>query len=106
MIELALGISMHLGLEGDYNELHPHVRWNNWNDYIAGAYYNSESAVSVYFGHRWEQNKLGLEVAIVSGYSYDDVIPYARVTYDNWYIAPALEGDTQGVVFGYEFKLD
>ena len=62
MIELALGISIHLGLEGDYNELHPHVRWNNWNDYIAGAYYNSESAVSVYFGHRWERNKLGLKL--------------------------------------------
>jgi hypothetical protein len=106
MIELALGISMHLGLEGDYNELHPHVRWNNWNDYIAGAYYNSESAVSVYFGHRWERNRLGLEAAIVSGYSYADVIPYARITYDNWYIAPALEDSTQGIVFGYEFKLD
>ena len=106
MIELALGISMHLGLEGDYNELHPHVRWNNWNDYIAGAYYNSESAVSVYFGHRWERNRLGLEAAIVSGYSYADIIPYARITYDNWYIAPALEDDASGIVFGYEFKLD
>jgi len=40
---------MHLGLQGDYQNVHPHVRCevehSIWNSTIAGAYYNSESKV-------------------------------------------------------------
>ena len=104
MIELALAVSLHLGLEGNYNEIHPHIRYNEQN-YIAGAYYNSESNISFYAGKRWEYNDFGLEAGAVTGYSAGDVIPYGRATYKNFFVAPAVEGDnTIGTVIGYEFK--
>jgi len=104
LIELALAFSLHLGLQGDYNSIHPHIRYNEQN-YIAGAYYNSESRVSFYAGHRWEYNDFGLEAGAVTGYSGGDLLPYGRATYKNFYVAPALEGDdTVGAVIGYEFK--
>ena len=37
MIELALGLSLHLGLADSYNEVHPHIRYIE-NGYMAGAY--------------------------------------------------------------------
>ena len=104
MIELALAFSLHLGLEGDYNEIHPHIRYNEQN-YIAGAYYNSTDKVSFYVGKRWEYNNFGLETGAVTGYPQADVIPYVRGTYDNFFVAPAVEGDdTVGAVIGYELK--
>ena len=104
MIELALAFSLHLGLEGDYNEIHPHIRYNEQN-YIAGAYYNSESNISFYAGKRWEHNRFGFEAGAVTGYSGGDVLPYGRVTYNNLFISPAIEKpDNVGLVVGYEFK--
>ena len=104
MIELALGISLHLALEQEYNALHPHIRYID-NGYMAGAYYNSLEKVSTYAGYRWELNDFGVEAAIVTGYSQADVIPFVRGTYKDFYIAPAIEGDdTVGAVIGYEVK--
>jgi len=40
-LTLALGVSAHLGLDNQYNAIHPHVRYRN-EQFIAGAYYNSE----------------------------------------------------------------
>ena len=50
-LSLLLAVSTHLGLEGDYNNIHPHARCtiDNW---IAGAYHNSEENVSYYVGKR------------------------------------------------------
>ena len=104
MIEFALALSLHLGLEGDYNEIHPHIRYNEQN-YIAGAYYNSESNISTYVGKRWEYNDFGVELGAVTGYINQPLLPYARVTYNNFFIAPAHEVDKNtGAVIGYEFK--
>ena len=104
MIEFALALSLHIGLEGDYNEIHPHIRYNNEN-YIAGVYYNSESNISTYAGKRWEYNDFGVELGAVTGYIDQPLLPYARVTYNNFFIAPAHEVDkTTGAVIGYEFK--
>ena len=104
MIELALALSLHMGLEGDYNEIHPHVRYNDQN-YIAGVYYNSESRVSFYAGKRWEYNDFGLEAGAVTGYPQSSIMPYVRGTYKDFFVAPALESDnTVGAVIGYEFK--
>ena len=105
MIEFALALSLHIGLEGDYNEIHPHIRYNEQN-YIAGAYYNSVNRVSFYAGKRWEYNDFGLEAGAVTGYdNIAPVIPYVRATYDNFFIGPAAEEpDTVGIVVGYEFK--
>ena len=103
MIELALALSLHIGLEGDYNEIHPHIRYNEQN-YIAGAYYNSTDKVSFYVGKRWEYNDFGIEAGAVTGYSDAEITPYIRGTYKNLFIAPAQERGTVGVVIGYEFK--
>ena len=104
MIEFALALSLHIGLEGDYNEIHPHIRYNNEN-YIAGVYYNSESNISTYAGKRWEYNDFGVELGAVTGYINQPLLPYARVTYNNFFIAPAHEvGKNTGTVIGYEFK--
>jgi len=104
MIELGLALSLHLGFNNDYNAIHPHVRYTE-NSAIAGAYYNSENAVSFYGGKRWEFGEIGLEAGAVTGYTTAPVLPYLRATYDDFFIAPAIEGeDNVGVVFGYEFK--
>ena len=47
----ALAVSTHLGLAGDYNEVHPHVRFIE-DGAIAGAYYNSVERISFYTGYR------------------------------------------------------
>ena len=104
MIELALGLSLHLGLNDNYNEIHPHIRYSE-QGYIAGLYYNSESNVSAYGGYRLEYGDFGLEAGAVTGYSKADVMPFGRATYKDFFVAPALEGDdTVGAVFGYEIK--
>lgn len=94
---------MHLGFKNDYNALHPHLRVQEQN-YIAGAYYNSERNVSPYVGYRFEHIDVGLELGAVSGYSHADVLPYVRATYKDFFVSPIPVGPDTGVVLGYEFK--
>ena len=103
MIELALGISLHLGLTQSYNEIHPHIRYIE-QGYMAGAYYNSVENISTYAGYRWEIGDFGLEAAVVTGYPEGDIVPFGRATYKDFFIAPAHENGTVGAVLGYEFK--
>ena len=101
---LALGISLHLGFENSYNPVHPHLRYQN-ESFIAGVFLNSEENTSFYLGQRIEHNNLGFEFGAVTGYSTGNVLPYARATYKDFFVAPALEnGDNLGIVIGYEFK--
>ena len=107
-LEILVAITLHLGLEGDYNNIHPHGRCNidNW---IAGAYYNSEENVSVYAGkiipnvdYNWD-----LEIGLVTGYSGMDVAPMIRYINDGWFVSPTYEssfGGNIGLAIGYEFK--
>ena len=103
MIELALGISMHLALEQDYNALHPHIRYID-NGIMTGAYYNSVEKVSTYVGYRWEISDFGFEAAAVTGYPEADFVPFVRGTYKDFFIAPAMEEGKVGAVIGYEIK--
>ena len=110
-----LALSLHLGLEGDYNSIHPHVRLTQDN-YIAGAYYNSIDNLSVYAGKRWEYGDFGLEATVVTGYDeFGIIIPMARATYDlsdnhTIFVAPAGETynnvSSLGIVVGLEFTLN
>ena len=109
----ALALSTHLGMQGDYNEVHPHVRLED-NGYIAGAYYNSMERMSLYAGHRFESGNAGLELALVTGYNeFGAIAPYVRGTYNigkmRMFIAPAGEkwyGETNiGAVIGIVFKI-
>ena len=114
-IVLALGLSMHSGLEGDYNSVHPHVRFVE-DGTIAGAYYNSVDRLSLYTGQRMEFGSFGAEFALVTGYpAFGPVAPFVRATYDlgdnvRAFASPAVEnysddGIEKGFVFGIELML-
>ena len=108
----AIAISSHIGLTGEYNTVHPHIRLYE-DGGIAGAYYNSMDRMSLYAGHRLESGNAGLELALVTGYDeVAPIVPYIRGTYDlgntRAYAAPTTEvwnGETNlGVVFGIEYQ--
>lgn len=111
-ILLAVALSTHLGFEGEYSSIHPHIGLQ-YENFIAGTFLNSEDNISVYGGLRSEFGKLGLEYGVVSGYdALGDVVPMVRGTYDlgdnvRAYAAPGAEvinNETNyGVVFGLEF---
>tara|TARA_B100000424_G_scaffold241848_1_gene210282 strand:+ start:246 stop:578 length:333 start_codon:yes stop_codon:yes gene_type:complete len=99
-LSLFFALSMHVGLEGNYNNYHPHARCQK-DTLISGVYYNSEDHISTYVGM---QHK-GFELGVVTGYESEDILPMIRYKKDNWFIAPGYEDDgTYGVVFGLEFK--
>jgi len=113
-LSLLLALSLHMGLEGDYNNIHPHVRCDI-NNTIAGAYYNSEENVSFYVGKKipmyylgtlHQMNNVEVEVGLVTGYSGAKIAPMLRVKKGNWFMSPTYEtmSNNVGVVFGYEFR--
>ena len=106
-LSLLLALSLHMGLEGNYNNIHPHVRCDINNNTIAGAYYNSEENISFYVGKKIPMYNIELEVGLVTGYSGADIVPMLRVKKGNWFLSPAYEitSNNVGLVFGYEFKL-
>ena len=67
-LSLMLAISMHVGLTGDYNNIHPHARCQQ-DSLISGVYYNSEENVSAYVG----MTHNGWELGLVTGYTYSDL---------------------------------
>jgi len=111
----ALALSSHLGMAGDYNEIHPHVRFIE-DEYIAGAYHNSVDNISLYAGKRFEMgSSIGIELAAVTGYELEyPVTPYVRGTYDlgdfRLFVAPSgeqIDGETNiGVVLGIELRFN
>jgi len=105
LLTFSLGLSLHLGFTENYNNIHPHVRYQN-EHIVSGVYYNSESSISAYLGKEFKFKDLGLELGVVSGYSMSPVVPMIRATYKNFYIIPAVEGSDfdPGIVIGYEFK--
>ena len=103
---LFLALSMHVGLEGDYNSVHPHARCTVDNS-IAGVYYNSEDRISAYVGKEFEITENGkLELALVSGYKSEDILPMIRYKVGTLFISPAYEkhnnSENYGLVIGFE----
>lgn len=97
-IALSLAISMHLGLENDYNNIHPHARCSIDNT-IAGVYYNSEDNISTYIGKKYNN----IEVGIVTGYESNGIVPMIRYANNGFFISPAYETNgNYGVVIGIE----
>ena len=98
-LSLMLAISMHVGLTGDYNNIHPHARCQQ-DSLISGVYYNSEENVSAYVG----MTHNGWELGLVTGYTYSDVVSMIRYKKNNWFITPAyVRNGTLGIVIGSEF---
>lgn len=110
-LTFAIAVTTHLGLAGDYNEIHPHVRFETGR-VITGVYLNSEERLSGYLGLRFENDDgLFLELGLVTGYEYKDVLPYGRVgkDFDNFtlFATPAVEFGPErriGVVVGVEYR--
>ena len=114
-LTLSMGVSVHVGLDNEYNETHPHIRYQN-EQFITGVYYNSENKISMYGGYRLEpKQNFGVEFAIVSGYDhFGPAAPFVRGTYDidsnvRVFVSPVAEknGDetNAGIVFGVEIKI-
>ena len=95
-------MSMHLGLHGEDNEYHPHVRCQA-DSVISGVYYNSEDNISFYTG--LEHN--GFELGLATGYSHNKIVPMIRYKKNNIFVSPAIEKNgTKGLVIGFEFKIE
>lgn len=97
---------MHVGLEADYNNIHPHARCTIENR-IAGVYYNSEDNISAYVGRQFELDEYWkLELGLVTGYDHGMVVPMVRYKAGGFFISPAYEkhnGDENyGLVLGWE----
>ena len=100
-LSILLAVSTHLGLDNNYNDVHPHTRCtiDNW---ITGAYYNSERNMSYYVGRKISNFEIGL----VTGYNSYDVLPMIRYINNGWFVAPAYEkSNNVGLTVGYEFTI-
>ena len=99
-------MSMHIGLDNSYNNIHPHARYQIDNT-ITGAFYNSESNISLYAGKEYALDRfVNLEIGLTTGYSGGDIVPFMRYTDRGWFVSPAYEYDENniGIVIGYEFN--
>jgi len=104
-LSFLVAVSMHIGLDNNYNSIHPHMRCTIDNN-ISGIYYNSENNISFYIGKSVDIKLLKLEYGIVSGYSENNILPMIRFKKDTFFIAPAYERTGNvGVVLGWEYKL-
>ena len=104
-LSLLLALSMHVGLDNEYNSIHPHARCTIDNT-ILGTYYNSEYNVSSYIGKIYNYNNLEIEYGLVTGYTGSNIAPMFRVKKDKWFIAPTYETTGNlGLVVGIEFNL-
>ena len=98
-LSLLFAVSMHVGLEGNYNSFHPHARCQQ-DALISGVFYNSEERVSTYVGMQHE----GFEIGLVTGYTSEDILPMIRYKAGTLFISPAFEkGGNKGLVIGLEF---
>ena len=103
-----LALTMHLGMEGDYNDIHPFIECQ-YNNIVTNAYYNSMEKTTLYLGYRKQyDNGWGWDLGLATGYN-ESVVPTGRITYNNLFILPGVEwydDDYQvGVVIGMEIKL-
>ncbi len=104
-ISILIALTTHLGLENNYNSIHPHIRCT-FPNLVYGAYYNSEYNLSFYVGQTINIKSIDVDYGLVSGYSGQDVVPMIRFKKDNIFIAPSYEvTGNYGIVIGYEFKL-
>jgi len=98
-------LSTHLGFAGDYNSIHPYVGTYLNNNFMAGAYYNSQYNVSTYVGYEKNFNNISLQLGLVTGYSHAQLTPMMKLNYDRFFISPALENkDTIGIIIGSDWR--
>lgn len=100
-ITAGIALSLHIGLLGSYNSIHPYASYDN-DKCIAGIYYNSVERISIYGGVKYKFSKdTSLELGLVSGYN-DNVIPMAKLNHKQFYVMPAAD-EKVGIVIGIQF---
>lgn len=101
-----LALSLHVGLEGDYNEVHPYAMCET-KDTVVGLYYNSLDRTSLFGAYKYELNEeLNLDVGIVTGYVEGyPVVPMVRLRYKDFFVMPAFEDERKGIVMGLQFNI-
>lgn len=100
----SIAFSTHIGLNGNFANIHPHVQYQLPNSYITGIYHNSDKRAGIYFGKRTTYKQLDIEYGLVHGYKRLDIAPMIKVNYGNVFVAPAATEDDVGIVAGYEVK--
>ena len=103
-IIFSIAVSTHLGLSGDFANVHPHVQYQLPNNYITGVYHKSDKRAGIYFEKLTTYKQLDIEYGLVHGYKEWDVAPMLKINYGNVFIAPAATKDDVGVVTGIEVK--
>ena len=104
-LALFVAFTMHIGLENEYNNLHPHARCTV-DQYIGGVYYNSEERYSTYIGLKSPISEFNVEYGLVTGYSGMNLAPLIRIEKDGFFISPSHEVDgNTGIVIGIELSL-
>jgi hypothetical protein len=102
-IVFGLAFTIHLGMSNEYNGIHPTVKYK-YNEYTIGTFYNSEKNISLYASRDIDlKGDLKLEGGLVSGYS-KPIIPFLRLKYNDYFIAPGIGGEDFGIVVGKEFR--
>ena len=105
-LEFILAATIHFGLSGDYNNIHPGLQCTH-GDTIVGTYYNSERRMSSYIGRKIALGGGILEVGVTTGYN-PKIAPILRYRMDKIFIIPAYEikgggGNTFGLIIGWQF---
>lgn len=107
-LSLCIALSAHLALPGDWNSIHPCIRYDH-GPVAVGVYYNSERRVSAYAALVGHKGPLFGEIGLVTGYSGADVLPFVRAGIQTgrvrYFIAPGFVGDRIGAVIGVEIGM-
>ena len=101
-IILSIAFSSHLGIAGEFNNVHPRITYITEDNIIAGTFFNSESQISMFVGKLHHYNEFSIETGIVTGYSGAKVAPMAKLNYNNFFVAPGYANRDTGLVVGYE----
>jgi hypothetical protein len=87
-------LSAHIGLENEYNSIHPHLGayLNNDRTISVGTYFNSESKMSTYAAYTYDFGpQFFAQIGAVTGYTGSKVKPMVKLNYKNYFIAPSVE---------------
>lgn len=103
-IIFSIAFSTHLGMVGEFNNIHPRITYVTEQNYIAGAFYNSESQPGMFVGKIIDYKSIELEIGLVSGYSQAKLVPLVKANYNNFFVAPGYANNDAGLVLGYEVK--
>ena len=103
-IILSIAFSTHLGMAGEFNNIHPRVTYITEKNYIIGAFYNSESQLGVFVGQQFNVSSITVETGLISGYSEAKIVPMVKANYNGFFVAPGYANGDTGLVAGYEVK--